>query len=320
MVELLVAMTIVTLLLVFLLQMISATTATITASTRQLDTASLARIVLDRFDNDFAGAILTNGTTALYYSEPGNAGNSAIAFVSGSRARGPTTQTAAWTTDTRSAFLGYRVRLVNQNVGGTTTPSIASLNRGDGRFTLSTADIGNDATQNLWDLFGTTNKRLPNDLTNPTDDQQSLNWQVIADTIFRFHISFVLDDGRVVQIPPSYRNFFSNGGMGATGCIPIAFSKTTSADVNHRYVTGLIVGVAVLDQNTRNLAYKIDNAFWTTVGNKISRPTSDGETPVKFWNAKLLQLTSNDPNNSAYLFPPIRRNIRFYERFYSLNL
>lgn len=319
-VELLVAMSILVLLLSFIFQMLSGTTATISASTKQLDTASLARIVLDRFNNDFSGALLKGGSTALYYSESGNAGNSAIAFVSASRARGPTTQTSAWTTDTRSAIIGYRVRLVAQNVGGTATPLIASLNRGDGRFTLSVQDIGNQATQNLWDAFGSTNRRIPTDLTDTTDDQRVLNWQIIGSSVFRFHITFVLDDGRIVQTPPAYRNFSSNGGMGSTGCIPIAFSRATSADVNLRYVKGLIVGLAVLDESTRNLAFGVDNTFWTTVGDKILRPTADGETPVKFWSEKLLQLTSPDPANALYIFPPIRQNLRFYQRFYNVNL
>jgi type II secretory pathway pseudopilin PulG len=319
-VELLVSMAVVAMLLTFVMQLLSNTTATITASSKQIDTASLARIVLDRFEDDFSGARLNAGATALYYSESGDAGNSAIAFVSGARARGPTTQTNPWTTDTRSAFVGYRVRLVTQNIGGTNTPSIASLNRGDGRFTLSVADMGNQASQNLWDVFGTGNKRIPNDLTAVTDDQRLLNWQIIGSGIFRLHISFVLDDGQVVQTPPSYRNFFANGGMGTTGCIPITFSQTTSADINLRYVKGLIVGVAVLDETTRNLAYKVDNSFWTTVGNKILRPTGDGQTPVQVWSENLRTLISNDPADPKYLFPPVRQSIRFYQRFYGVNL
>lgn len=320
-VELLISMTILVVLIGLVAKLVSGTAAVIKASNSRIDTASLARIVLDRFDDDFSSVLLSNGTTALYYSETGNGGNSAIAFVSGSRARGPTTSFPPWTTDTRGAFVGYRVRPVAQYVGGS-SPSIPSLNRGDGRFTISTADIGNYATQNLWDAFGTSNARLPNDLTliPPANDQRVLNWQIIANTIFRMHISFVLNDGRIVQTPPGYRNFYSNGGMGSSGCIPIAFSRETSNDLNKTYVKGIIVGLAVLDEKTRNLAYKTDNMFWTTVGTKISRPTGDGETPVQVWSAKLATLISNNPTDPTYLFPPIRQNLRFYERFYNVDL
>ncbi len=142
----------------------------------------------------------------------------------------------------------------------------------------------------------------------------------MANTIFRMHISFVLNDGRIVQTPPTYRNFYSNGGMGGTGCIPIAFSKETSSDLTQAYVKGIIVGLAALDEKTRNLAYKTDNNFWTTVGTKISRPTADGETPVQYWSQKLTTLISDNPADPTYLFPPIRENLRFYQRLYNVNL
>jgi prepilin-type N-terminal cleavage/methylation domain-containing protein len=319
--ELLIAMAILVLLMAMVMRIVSGTAATIKASDAQIDTASLARIVFDRFDNDFSSALLSNGTTALCYSDTAVDGNSAIAFVTDSRARGPTTSFPPWTTDTRGAIVGYRVRPVAQYVGGS-SPSIPSLNRGDGRFTLSTPDIGNLATQNLWDIFGTGNARLPNDLTliPPANDQRVLNWQIIGNTIFRLHISFVLNDGRIVQTPPTYKSFYSNGGMGTSACIPAAFSKETSNDLNQAYVKGLIIGLAILDEKTRNLAYKVDNAYWTTVGTKISRPTDDGETPVQFWSDKLKTLTSNNSTDPNYLFPPIRQNLRFYQRFYNVNL
>lgn len=313
-------MTILLVLLLLVTRIISGTNSVIKASSARIDTASMARIVLDRFDNDFSSALLSNGATALSYSDPAISGNSAIAFVTGSRARGPTTSFPPWTTDTRGAFVGYRIRPVALNVGGGISPLIPCLNRGDGRFTLSVQDIGSLASQNLWDVFGTGNKRIPNDLSANTDDERVLNYQPIASSVFRLHISFVLNDGRIVQIPPTYRSFYSNGGMGSTGCIPISFSKETSNDLTQAFVKGVIVGLAVLDEKTRNLAYKADNDFWTTIGTKISRPTADGETPVRFWSQKLATLTSNIPTDPTYLFPPVRENLRFYQRFYNVNL
>jgi prepilin-type N-terminal cleavage/methylation domain-containing protein len=328
--ELLISMAILVLLLALVMRIVAGTASLIRASSAQIDTASLARIVLDRFDNDFSGALLSNGSTAVYYSDSTVDGNSAVAFVTSARARGPTTTTQPWTTDTRAAFVGYKVTPFNQLVATNTFQSVPSLGRGDGRITCNVQDIGNKATQNLWDLFGTTNLRLPNDISvnplpnqpipSPRPDEKALNWQIAADAAFRLHVSFLLNDGRVVQTPPAYRNFYSNGGMGATGCIPIAFSKETSNDINQAYVKGLIVGVAMLDGKTRNLAYKVDNTFWTTVGTKISRPTADGETPVQFWSDKLKTLTSNNPGDATYLFPPVRQNLRFYQRFYNVNL
>ena len=323
--EVLIAVAVVALLLSLFVQLLSGTIATINASNKQIDSASLARITLDRFGNDFSTAILHNGATALYYSEPGPSGNSAISFLTESRARGASGTSSAWTTDTRSAFVGYRVRQVQQNVSGTSTPYLPSLNRGDGRFTFSFKDTSSPPipTYDLWSTFGTGSKRIPNDLTvDPTigNDQQILNWQIIAGSIFRFHITFVLDDGRVVQTPPAYNNFFCNQGMGTSGCVPIAFSAENSADPAKRYVKGLVIGVAALDETTRDLAYQADNSFWSTIGMKIQRPVNDGETPVNIWSTNLNTLTSSRPADPNYLFPPARQNLRFYQRFYSANL
>ena len=62
----LVSVAVLAILFVLVLQLLSGTTATVTASNKQIDTASLARVVFDRFGDDFSGAILSNGGTALY--------------------------------------------------------------------------------------------------------------------------------------------------------------------------------------------------------------------------------------------------------------
>jgi hypothetical protein len=136
-----------------------------------------------------------------------------------------------------------------------------------------------------------------------------MNWQLLVNGVFRLHISFVLDDGTIVQTAPGYRNFFVNGNS-SSPCTPIAFSESTSSDPNRRYVKGLIVGIAVLDEKTRNLAYLANSSFTTTISGQIQRPVSDGETPSSVWNRNL----------SAVTFSPARQNLRFYQRFYSVNL
>ncbi|MFN2477281.1 MAG: hypothetical protein ABR526_13180 [Chthoniobacterales bacterium] len=303
-----------------MMRILTGTNATIVASNKQMDTASLARIALDRFGNDFAGAILDNGATALSYSDASASGNSAIAFACTSRARGPSgqPQPGTWETDTRGAFVGYKITPATQNIGGGTSQAIPSLNRGDGRLTCSVQAIASKASANFWDVFGTGNARIPNDLTvNPAantaipptrPDEQVLNWQVIASGIFRLHISFALDDGTIVQTPPAYKNFFVNAGPG--GCVPIAFSKATSADASQRFVKGLIVGIAGFDESTRNLSYGNDNNFWTTIGGQIVRPTAARQVPLTVWNQNLPNIT----------FGPARQNLRTYQRFFSLTL
>jgi hypothetical protein len=139
-------------------------------------------------------------------------------------------------------------------------------------------------------------------------------WQVLGTGIIRFHISFLLNTGRIVQTPPDYKttaNIFPEGVDDTDPCKFIPFRAEDSNDANRDYVVGLIASIAVLDTRTRDQAFKSDTTG--TFPGKFERPpasgTSSEKTALSVWNEKLL---------TANISKPVRANIRFYERMFTV--
>lgn len=326
-VELLVSMAVLSLLLVLTAQMIGQTMSATTASNKVMDTATMSRTVLDRLGRDFSTAKLSGGAAALYYSGSTSttidpAKNSTIGFICSSRAR--YSSTVGVQQDVRGLVVGYKIRDLQVTVAPGLAPNIPLMARGDAAFTFSKAYTGsaqgtNNYGFNIWGMLGVANKySMPLDLitTNTSQDQSLLNWQGLSDGVLRFHLSFLLDNGKIVQIPPSQndltqtpplKNLQANGDTGA--CIPVAFSASTSADPNKRYVRGLIAGLVVLDESTLHLAYARDASYTATLATALKRPQNDGETPLSVWQANLPKVA----------FLPVRQNLRFYQRFCPVN-
>jgi prepilin-type N-terminal cleavage/methylation domain-containing protein len=263
-------------------------TDTTAGAEKQMDTTSQARAFLDRFGADLNNMMDEGGLTALYYSYSNasdTAGNSAIGFVCRSRPR-------VASADSRGAVVGYRIN-------GTTDLSgnYPMISRGDAelRYGSNMKSIMQNAAQDLLD-GGVPLRRI-------------FNWQVLGTGIVRFHISFLLNTGQIVQTPPNYKttaSIFPNGvSTGSCKFIPFRAEDSATGD----YVVGLVASVAVLDTRTRDLAFKSDATF----PGKFERPPVSGvgndTTALSVWNGKL---------PTANVSKPVRANIRFYERMYTV--
>jgi len=261
-------------------------TDTTAGAEKQMDTTMQARAFLDRFGADLNNMMDEGGLTALYYSNTTDAsGNSAIGFVCQSR---PRTNSG----DSRGAVVGYRI-----NDASDLSATYPMISRGDAelRFSSSMKTIMDNASSDLLD-----------------GGSRLFNWQVLGTGIIRFHISFLLNTGKIVQTPPGYKtpteDIFPKG-VNTGSCRFIPFRAEDSNDTNRDYVVGLIASVAVLDTRTRDLAFKSDATF----PGKFQRPPASGvgsdKTALSVWNEKLL---------TANLSKPVRANIRFYERMYTV--
>jgi type II secretory pathway pseudopilin PulG len=335
-IELLVSAAVIVALLVMTAQMVTQTMKVTNASNKRMDADSMARIAFDRFGLDFSCAMLNNSAAALYHTpmsgaRPDPKANSGIGFLTTSRARFISDPDVK--NDVRGAVIGYKIQNSGLQLSGAALTHVPVLHRGDARLTFSVTDESRRAGCDVPSILGTKNaddqsvRRLPNDIVENfphaiggTDPEAAfLDFQSLGDGIVRLHISFVLDDGRIVQTlqqpsatPPfdaTYRDFPATGGLATTGVLPIAFSPETSADANKRYVKGLIVGLAVLDFSTLRQGYLVDENYADSLADELKRP-EDGQTPVEAWQANL-------PN---VRFAPVRQNIRFYQRFYGANL
>jgi prepilin-type N-terminal cleavage/methylation domain-containing protein len=256
-------------------------TDTTAGAEKQMDTTMQARAFLDRFGADLNNMMDEGGLTALYYSNASDAaGNSAIGFVCRSRPR-------VASADSRGAVVGYRINDTSDLSG-----SYPMISRGDAelRYSASMKSILENASNDLLD-GGT----------------RIFQWQVLGTGIIRFHISFLLNDGKVVQTPPTYRtptdDVFPKGvSTGSFQFIPFRAEDSVSGN----YVVGLVASVAVLDTRTRDVAFKSDSTF----PSKFERPAaSSDKTALSAWNEKLL---------TANISKPVRANIRFYERMYTV--
>ena len=274
-------------------------TDTTAGAEKQMDTTMQARAFLDRFGADLNNMMDEGGLTALYFSDyeeldPSDlAGNSAIGFVCRSRPR--TVTLVPPIPNYRGAVVGYRVRKTD-DINGQEYPM---LYRGDDDFLYES--VTNSVMENL-------SLEL---LDGGIPVKHSFDWQAVGSGIIRFHISFLLNTGRIVQTPPDYKTtaMIFPSGVSTGSCKFIPFRAEDSSDANRDYVVGLIASIAVLDTRTRDQAFKSDSTF----AGKFERPPVSGvgndTTALSAWNGKL---------PTANLSKPVRANIRFYERMYTV--
>jgi prepilin-type N-terminal cleavage/methylation domain-containing protein len=263
-------------------------TDTTAGAEKQMDTTMQARAFLDRFGADLNAMMDEGGLTALYYGDTSNAaGNSAIGFVCRSRPR-------VASADSRGAVVGYRINNNTTDLSG----SYPMISRGDAelRYSASMKSILENASQDLQDLYD--------------GGTRIFQWQVLGTGIIRFHISFLLNTGQIVQAPPNFKTTASifPDGVSTGDCQFIPFRAEDSATGD--YVVGLIASIAVLDTRTRDQAFKSDTTSIVKFPGKFERPAAGSDkTALSVWNDKLL---------TADISKPVRANIRFYERMYTV--
>jgi len=280
-------------------------TDTTTGAEKQMDTTSQARAFLDRFGADLNTMITDGGITAFYNGGDGSGGNSAIGFICRSRPR-------ATSGDRRGVVVAYRIN-TTKDIDGKDYPMAS---RGDGTLLYV------DPTSSINPMRSIIEK-ASSDLSDGGND--ILNWQVLGTGIIRFHISFLLNTGKIVQTPPEYINYitrtdqiFPKGVNIDNSCKFIPFRAEDSNEIDPEdpdrrrrlYVVGLVASVAVLDTRTRDQAFKSDTTG--TFPSKFERPPAGSDkTALSAWNDNL-------GNSTVDISKPVRANIRFYERMYTV--
>lgn len=289
-IELLVAMAVMALVLVLALQVLSNTGAAIKTADNQRGAGTAARVALDRFAADFSTAMLTGGASAIASTNPSG---SIIRFICLSRARDDGT-----TTIPRGAVVAYGVNPITETLGGQSV-TYDALERGDGRAAFS------GTGSSLAEIFAQLSQSPPSGII------PDANWTPLGSGIVRFHISYVLDDGSIVQTPPNFemvspqtdaRVGFLNG-LSLGGFTAVAFAPEnapTTGPLAGRYVKSLLVAVAAVEPAALATA---SPAQRDEIQTELGTP-SGSQTPLSLWQNNLGELT----------FPPLRQSIRFYQR------
>lgn len=292
-IEILVATAVLALLMVLTVEILHNTNAAIRTADRQMDASAQAVSVLDRFEADFTNAMLGQGNAALFL--PGDDDTSpAMGFLSRSRAREADSGTPSWREDLRGAVVAYRM------VG-------SRLARGTGRLTYHEEDSPAQASGDLAAVYASLSSALQS-------GGASLLWTDLGSGVVRFHVSFQLDTGEVVQTPPTYTMIspltgssigFLNG-LAISPCIAIAMSAReapVSGPMAGRHVSAVILSIASLDLATlRQSADQLDQLKDLGVPGQDSSAPSD--TAQALWESNLGRIS----------FPPMRQNLRFFQR------
>lgn len=291
-IELLVASAVMTMLLVVTLQILTHTSSAVRVAGRHRDTDAQIRGAMDRLATDFSTAMLGGESSALVRNT--NETNSYLRFICLSRAR-----EGAGPTQPRGAVVGYGVNDVTQTLSGKTFTT-GLLMRGDGQISFTG---GNSQFAVIFNALSQ---------SPPAAVIPDANWEALAAGIVRFHVSYLLDNGDIVQVPPAYSTIspqtlaptsFLNGATLAPGWQAVAFAPENAPSAGTmagRYVKALIVSMASASPEVLAL---VSEAGKLTELAKLGTP-ADGQTALALW----------EENFSLLNFPPLSQNLRFYQR------
>jgi type II secretory pathway pseudopilin PulG len=319
--ELLISMSILVFLVVLVARILSSTNVAVQAASKQMDVASQARTVLDRIGGDIASMVVAQGSAPIVVKDtaPGPPGSSSgqyndgVAFITNAR---PRARAGTVTTPfIRMAMMGYRVSALKDS--GLANTAVPMLNWGDGTISFSTA--GNTVQNSLSkqvtsDFTVATNQAVTDVRTGDTSGNHMLQFQGVGPGIIRFEICFLLDDGTVVSTPPRDNTFPSV----TNNAYAVALSKTVSADVSQRFVRAFIVGIAGLDNQTRQLVGS-NGSNLDNLADALPNPALTNQTPLQAWD--FLSGTTPAQNLRTALLPPnypkpVINALRIYQRYF----
>lgn len=345
-VEMLVSMAILVLLIVLIAQMTSSATTVTTNSRKHMDTDSQARLVFDRMANDFSNMVRRKDVDYLFYKTASSTTgvNDAMFFYS----EAPAYLSLTATNSSSVAVIGYRVNPTSLQLerlgeklswdGQTTNDATStSTNAKPGGMTFltfpgATPDPGST-------LAGTWQKTIGTAGSNYTDGTDS-SFHAIGDQVYRLEVSFLLTDGSIstkpiltpaaaspsnnlsAAVPPVATND-SAGGYGAGSrwydtsgrqgyiCTSAAAGAAVWSPIGIQDVSGFIVGLGILDTNSRALA-------GSTTGMVGALPDAvDGAPIATTWRASNYLKVSG--TGSSGVSQAAASQLRIYERYFYLN-
>ena len=136
-----------------------------------------------------------------------------------------------------------------------------------------------------------------------------MTFDPVAPNIFRMEICFLQDDGTLVAIPPEDITFAVNPAAPNTGNPHyMALNKEATLNGNGRYVKAIIIGMAGLSGDVRQL---VD---MKTLSSKLA-PVKDKQTPLQVWDINAPAFAGSLPEPKT----PILNNLRVYQRYFYVN-
>jgi len=320
-VEVLVSLVVLLLLVGLLGQIINYANLAFLSSSKQIECASQARAAFDRLASNLNARVETGGATIIVNKVTGSGGTGAddsLCFLAYSRTSNQITTSpqSGQPSTPRIGVFGFAEQLQKDPYLNNTSVPMLTWGNGVVAWGAQTS-TANYVDSNALTALTRAASDLPTSYQNGANTTDMLEWVPLGTGIVRFEISFLLDNGTVVAVPP-----INNNSTYANLSVPsyaLALSSSTSStsnsnsSLNNHYVTALIVGIAVLDAQTRQLLLA-NNGFQTLNGDLSDVSNSTGyQTPLQVWNPLPAQwLTANT------FTKPILQAVRFYQRTFFL--
>ena len=311
--EMLVAMSVLALTLVLFSQIASHTMNATGLASRQIDVAAQARTAFDRIASDIGALQATNGLT-LAVAKDKNGINDGIALMARSRVLKGTSGAP------RFAVVSFKIGdSVDPAMGGTEGATVSMLHWGNG---TQDWNVPYNSANSLVANLKTAAASLAGSAVPPPvlpSKTFVMGYNPVAPNIFRFEISFLLDDGTIVNDASlvNDQNFDKVTGAKGVEVNYLALSdKTAPLPLPNRYVKALIIGMAGISGDVRQL---IGPAGVTSLIAAFPNPNPASLTPLQMWDinggtpAAAAQRGRLDPPK----FPkPVLNNVRVYQRYF----
>ena len=290
--ELLTAMTVLTIMLVMVNQMVNSTAAVMAMSGRHLDADIQARMVFNRMAVDFAGMLKRTDVDYSSFKQPSNlqTSNDEMAFYCETHGyfSGATQPASSGKGDV--SLVAYMV--ANDATSG--KPVLQRLGKGLGWQPDTSGSAAWTSVAYLpVTLANGTNARWPNLFSTTSIDA---DYRTVGDLVFRLEYTYLL---KVTSTQPA-----------TLSITPYATGHTSVNGFED--VAAVVVTMAMLDNSGRGMV----SDYTKLSGNSIFTDAVNGATPSSAWNAAI-----NSPTfaSTAGIPPAAASNVRAYERYFYLD-
>jgi type II secretory pathway pseudopilin PulG len=342
--ELLVSMSILTLLIVFVAQLVSSASAVTTNSRKHMDADAQARLVFDRMAVDFGRIAKTKSADAVFYKNTAS-GTSAIndAMFFYSEGSGYWEGTATdFTNRSSSSLIGYRInsslqlerlgKMLSWDNSKYSPPTCGGMVTLSYKAGSATPDPSSTILGN-WIKLGTTTGASNSAFADGTDG----DYHVIGDQVYRMEILFLLTNGTISNKPilnPTTGTPTTSSGTGVgsrmydtstgTGYICTSATVTNGTVTNALWnrigiqdVSAIIVALAILDNGSRkfvNNASQMDSALLDPSNADLA--TNPPKLMAQTWDTAV---NSTNFASKSGIPQAAASQVRIYQRTFYLN-
>ncbi len=301
-VELMISMTILIVLMILFTKIIDQTSVTIQSADKQIDISMQLQGAMNRLNADLSGIVTQGGATLLVLkdlqTEGGGGLNDALVFATRIRTR----QIAgSEESNARLAVRTYKINpLPDAELEGNTVPMLAL---GDETM-MWTKQQGNNSFATA--LRSALDKAL--DQSNEASEQ----FKPLTSGIFRMEVSFLLNDGTTVSIPPRHRDFTK---IERSNVYAAAFNAEDSLDPKKTYVQALVLSFICLDRETRKQVGS-QGSEMGNLSDLFVNPERD-QFPLQAWDIHKNRLFLEELKKESY-GPKVLKSMKILQRYFYL--